>query len=364
MINQSILQHKNEVTDGKKIWYIAELLGFVMELDIETMRLKCLLKIPSFFQPVDYRGICYSGEELYVLPHNTDVLYIYNVNDKSLQSIKLMGRYQLMGGIERDGELYLYGCTSVVVKIQVQSKHIDYIGIDKDKLKIDVDSNAWFWTDSFARDNSIFLPIQNANLIIKIDKADKVSCVCLGQKQENWLCRNIGRKKDRYYAVHLEGEKDKTHIISKSFDLQGKLVGSKEYKIYGDCVSYQFVYASLTDYGWYILPYGMHGIYWSCFDRDNAEKIYEPKEELNVSSKTNGDFLCAINCEENLICAINQVLGKYVEIDITKNSVCEHKLYFDKASSQEALKERILDGTIVREAEGVIELSDLVETIL
>ena len=59
MINQYLLGHKNEVTDGKKIWYVAELSGFVMEVDLFSKELKCLWKIPNSAGLCSYLSLFY-----------------------------------------------------------------------------------------------------------------------------------------------------------------------------------------------------------------------------------------------------------------------------------------------------------------
>ena len=45
MINQYLLSHSGEVTDGEKIWYVAQLCGLIMEINLFSKELRCIWKI-------------------------------------------------------------------------------------------------------------------------------------------------------------------------------------------------------------------------------------------------------------------------------------------------------------------------------
>ncbi len=361
MIEQWVLQHKSEATDEKKIWYVAELFGFVIELDIESTVLKCLWKIPGFERPASYRGILYSNGELYVIPYYGKDLYIFNIEHKTHKVVRLKACYHLMGAIEREGSIYFYGCDSGIIKYTIADETVDYIDIDHILAGGSVKDGEYFWTESFLLDRKIFIPFQNSNIVLRIDNSDEISVIVLGRQKEKWLCRNIGKNEDKYYSIYLDKTDDCTKIVCRCFMENGELLSENVVQFDYDYINYPFVYAFLFRRDWFILPYGMHSYFKYNASTNEVAEVYKPQIDANLVSRINGDYLCSICNHNNSMVAINQVRPFLVEIDLLSGAIKERGIIIDKNEIISAIQ-KIFKERYIGEDE-MIQLSDFVEIL-
>ena len=90
MINQYLLSHSREVTDGEKIWYVAQLCGLIMEINLFSKELRCIWKIPNSPHACDYRSsLFYWDHKLYIFPYNQGGMYIYDLFTSKYEEIKV-----------------------------------------------------------------------------------------------------------------------------------------------------------------------------------------------------------------------------------------------------------------------------------
>lgn len=365
MIDYRILQHKTEVTDGKKIWYIAELLGILMELDISTHELKCLWRIPAYYKPVFYRGVFYYEKKLYIIPYCGEWMYVYDIVNGKSESISLVDDLELMACIKVGGFLYFYGFRPIVIKYNPILRSVKRIEFDHEMLGFHQSPKGWFWTEAFNQEGSLYLPVQNKNILVKLNWDDSVQSVILGNHMEDWLLRSIDVYDGGFYALHSNNEVKNLQVKSAKYGKNGSLEWEKK-EIFGDDYAiYPYVHAICALGKWLILPYGMKDVYLLGLNDGHLRRIYrfDATFSKEINQIKNGFFNCSTLLDGNVLYGINQISGEFVKIDLTTENVEVCSINWNRDASEKVMKDSIEDGCFVYEMDGLIGLEDFLDMI-
>ncbi len=320
MINQYLLGHKVEVTDGKSIWYVAELSGFVVEVNLFSKELKCIWKIPDSTEACSYRSLFYYAHKLYVIPYYKGAIYVYDLYTAKYEKIDVKQNLELMGCIKRKQFLYAFGRKAEILKYNLEDSTVTYIDIQSELEHLKEISPNWFWTQAFVLNECIYIPISNTNIIIVLDQHDKISVLYLGHEPEKWSLVNIQADNRRFHAIYCKGEKDDARTYISEYDLNGRL---RLKSIVDEKYSYQiypFVNAVWIGDKWICLPYGRNEIV--IRDKEYDEVLFEITNGIDfLNNIIQGLFCCSVWANDYMICSINQSVGSLICIDINDFSV-------------------------------------------
>ncbi len=338
MVNQTLLGHKTEVTDGRRIWYIAELCGFIMEIDLCTNTLKSIWSIPDFSDTCAYRLLFYFEDKLYIFPYTQRIIYVYDLKTSKYKAIKIENSLELMGCVKREQYIYVFGSKCTFIKYNVDDDSITYKDISLNKSGIKEIPSFWFWTDCFIEKNCIYAPISNSNLIIKIDSKDNVSDLYLGNLPQKWLLQKIKLCNDKFYATYCIGKINEVKTYIAEFDSNGMLISKRYVENNLPYRTYPYVYAELVNGKWLKLPYGRNQILLEDVESDTT--ICEIENGMNyLSDIMPGLFWCGVWIDEYTLCSVNQAMGSIIWIDTNEFTVECKDIKFDKISENQ-IKER------------------------
>lgn len=357
-MDSAVLHHTVETTDGTRVWYIAEKLGIVMEMDIQNVVLKSKWVIPDAGFQV-YRGLFYMNDKLYIIPFIGDVIYVLDIYSLDYKTINVKKDMKLLNGIERNGCIYFYGFTSTVLKIIPSSLDVEYIDICLDRKNVMGDSDTWFWTDSFIIDNNIFLPIQNKNSIIVINIHDEPKCMYMGEGLENWNSKNVNGFDGKLCVVYTKDFQEDI-FRHEEYDYNGCLIKSQI--IHHDFgVKNPFVSSIILNDRWIALPYNMLKILSVDVTEDALECLYSieqiPKDD------TNGFFSCYVNISKNKYLAIEQQNGKVIIVSVDSLNVEEHDMVLEQESINMIISRMASNRLIMNEKERGVVLKDYLKYI-
>lgn len=351
MINQNLLGHKIEVTDGERIWYIAELSGFLMEVDLCSKDLKCIWKIPNSVNACSYRTLFYCDNKLYIFPYYQKMMYVFDLETTEYRQIEVKVNPELMGCVKRDRFLYAYGSKSEIIKFNLEDNIVYYIDMQSqlcDSEKI----SCWFWINSFILDECIYIPVANTNMIMVLDSDDNVSCICLGDRLEKWVLENIQVDGGRYHTIFCKKGNDGIHTFIAEYDLNGNLISESGIEEKYAYQIYPFVNAVWSGERWICLPFGRNEILLQ--DKEHDEILYEISNGTGSLNDTiQGLFYCSVKTNDDTLCSISQPTGSLICINLRELSVNESKLelgeklqcFSEKAYQDAAMFHHIINET-------------------
>lgn len=314
MISQYLLGHKAEVTDGEKIWYIAEHIGFLMEVDLFSGKLRAIWKIPGSIDVCAYRVLFYYDHKLYIFPFYQELVYVYNLYTAKYEKIKVKKNLEVMGVVKRDFFLYAFGDKSEILKYNLENNTITYIDMQEYVCKLKGIPLNWFWTRAFVLDERIYIPVSNSNILIVLDRYDNVSSVCLGNELENWRLANIYADGERYHVICCMGEENNIRTYILEYDLNGRLLLKKHVVDRYFYQVYPFVNAIWNGHKWICLPYGRNEIFLR--DEEHDEILFEIDKGTDFFSDIiQGLFFCSVCVNGDMIFSINQSTGSLICID-------------------------------------------------
>lgn len=361
MIEHEVLQHQNEVSNGRKIWYIAELVGVVMELDIQSRVLSVLWPIPGFSGIASYRCLYYNNEYLYVIPYSTNKLYIYNIENKSYEIVMVKGSLRLMGGIQRGDYIYFYGWNSTILKMDIYSEKIEYIEIGRSNLdaNISLPFGFWFWNDAFLINSIIQIPIAGTNIIFCLDEKDYCFSICLGEKQKEWRNRVIYINNKGIYSLLSEEDNNKLVVKYGIYGLDGDLCCEKKVNIDEKYSLDSFTCSKFHDNEWILLPYNMEGAYRINIDKCFAKRIYRyvrDNQNLNV-----GFLLCSVSISDDWVISINQYDGTMIKVALGNKYFNVYDINYDRPSRIKMIESYCSCSRIINENTDLLKLSDYLD---
>lgn len=320
MISQYWLRHDAEVTDGKRIWYIAELSGFLMEVNLHFKELKIIWKIPNSVKSCSYRVLFYYNQKIYIFPYYQRTIYIYDLNTAEYEKIDVKKSLELMGIIKRDCFLYGFGNKSKILKFNLVDNTVVYIDMQEKLCDLEGIPLNWFWTKACIWNKCIYIPVSHSNILIALDQYDNVSSVSLGDKLEDWIMENIIVDNGQYHVIYCKEEKNNLSTYVSEYSLNGKLLRESKIEEKYSYQMYPFVDAIWTGNNWICLPYGRNKI---LLRGDIDEKIlFEIDNGTDfLSDIVQGLFHCSVRVNNNLICSINQSTGSFICITLNDLSV-------------------------------------------
>lgn len=326
MFNCLNLKHAVLASNGTKIWYVAELIGTLMEYDCKSCILKSIWDIPGNVGVASYRGIYYYNGELYILPFLMDRIYVYNPVSGAYDSFFVKNDLKIMSGIERNGILYFYGWKSVVIKMDTKSKEIKYIDVTRPNNQEGIETDDWFWTEAIQYNRTIFLPRSCNNSLVSIDENDETTTIALGDKKIEWRMRNLAIDNDLFRVLYLLDFGGEVKLFSSSYRINGEEIETNEIRInYEKKFKLPVFKACYIKDRWIILPYESRKVYLY----DNNEKRISATYELNSFEKkklrNSGRFLC-YSQNSNCLIAIDQQDESVIEIET--NGIVENGFSF------------------------------------
>lgn len=322
MINQYLLGHRMEVTDGQRIWYIADLSGFLMEIDLSSKELKAIWKISDSRNPCAYRSLFYDNHKLYIFPYYQRTIYIYDLSTSSYEEIEVAEGLALTGGIKRGRFLYAFGQQSKILKCNLENYAITYIDVQSELNDLKEFSSSWFWIRAFVLDGCIHIPILNTNIMVVLDQYDHVSRIYLGERAEKWMLVNIYVDSGRYSTIYCKGEENHFTTYIAKYGFNGKLIQESVVEEKYPYQTYPFVNAIWNKSKWICLPFGRNEILLR--DGKHDKLLFEIDKGINFTSSTiEGLFYCSVWINEDTLCSMNQSTGSLICInrnDLTVSS--------------------------------------------
>ena len=315
MIDQNFLGHKVEVTDGEKIWYVAELSGFVMEIDIDSKELKCIWKIPNSAGPCSYRTLFYYENKLYIFPYLQRIMYIYDVYTGEYREIETKKDPELMGCIKRGRFLYAFGDKPEILKLDLENDTVMYIDMRSKLGELEKNCSYWFWTKAFVLDECIYIPAAKTNIIVMLDQNDNVSVMCLGDQPEKWVLVNIQIENGRYHAIYAQGNIDDVRTYIAEYDLKGNLISESNIEEKYPYKIYPFLEAIWSGEKWICFPFGRNELLLR--DREHDEILFEIENGIEfLSNPGRGLFSCSVSVDGGTVYSLNQSTGSLVCIHL------------------------------------------------
>ena len=316
MINQYLPSHSGEVTDGEKIWDVAQLCGLIMEINLFSKELRCIWKIPNSPHTCDYRSsLFYWDHKLYIFPYNQGGMYIYDLFTSKYEEIKVKKELELMGVVKRNQFLYAYGAKSTILKYNLEKGTVTYIDVQSKLYKLKNIPQICFWTKSFVADGNIYIPVSGTNAMIILDQNDEVSLLTLGKKMEKWILQNIQMDNGRYCAIYGQGKINDISTYVSEYDLNGKLIWKSSIKENYSYQFYPFLDVILIGDKWLFLPFGRNEVL--IRDKTHEEILFVIENGIEFSSDIiQGLFYCNVWVNDHTVYSINQAAGSLICIDI------------------------------------------------
>ncbi len=365
VIKNYLVGHKVEVTDGKKIWYVAELSGLIMEVDIEVQKLKCIWKIPNSIGACAYRLLFYDKHKLYIFPYSQSDIYIYDLRTAEYAAIKVKNNPELMGCIKRGHFLYVFGNKAEIIKFDINERTVSYIDMQTKRLDFKTPSQNWFWTNSYILNEKIHIPLQNSNILIILDREDNVSSVCLGEKPEKRILDSIYLDYERYCTIYCKKEYDTLITYIAEYDLSGRLLKEKSVKEEYNYRIYPFLCSIWDRENWLCLPFGRNEILIRNTERDKMIFKIENGAE-NVDDVIQGLFYCSVRINDDMICSINQASKSLICVNL-KNWIINYsplKLEIDYCGlTEKGYRDAFQHGNVISEIKDLYDIKSFIDFI-
>ena len=366
MINQYLLSHKVEVTDGERIWYVAELSGFIMEVNLFSKELKCIWNIPNSRGECSYRTLFYCDHKLYVFPHFQETMYVYDLYTADFEKIAVKKSLELMGCVKRGQFLYAFGSKSEILKYNLKDGTVAYIDVQSELSDLENFTLYWFWTRAIVLDECICIPVSNSNIIVTLDPNDKISCMYLGDKPEKWILENIQASNGRYHVICCKGNRNDvgTSYIAE-YDLNGRLILESSVEEKYSYQIYPFVNAVWIGDKWICLPYGRKEMILR--DKEHDEILFEIDNGMELLNNIiEGQFTCSVWVNDHTVCSINQATESLIYIDLNALAVN----YTDLEANEElqrlhlaAYRDAIKFDKIIKETNQLYNLKNYIDYI-
>ncbi len=332
MINYNMLYNIEMVTNGEKIWFYAEKTGFVTEIDCSSGQMDCLFFVPNINN--ECRILCYSRGFLFLLPYNSDVIYIYDLCKKKLEKMILTdekNKCLCTGAVFFADELYIYGTTSLVYKYSFKKKGISSVLDMKEKavgFKALKENEDWFWGIPSIYNEKLYL-LMYRNGIIVIDKNENVSFLPLGTGTEEWV------KHDMYICddkIHVLCSDTQENVIMAIYDMKGRIIKKSNIKIDYQYSALPYLRTRFTDKGWLTFPYLDNTI--RCVNTESGEinSIYTCGESDKVMRRECYGATAVIGNDNSKIVTIDLENKLMLEIDAYTLDVCEKEIVFNEHS--------------------------------
>lgn len=365
MIKYTLLGHKSETTDGEKIWYIAEYSGLVMEIDLKTNCLKCIWKIPDFPLACAYRLIYYYEKKLFFFPFTQGSIYIYNLISADYSRVDVMCNGEYMTCIQREGYIYAFGAKKIILKICIEDYTVEYINIFLAQADASNLPSKMFWSKCFMKENIIYVPVQERNMVIVISHDDKISCVYLGENIEIWNIANIAVMNNKIYAIYGIGKANDIQVNISEYDLDGNMFSNRVAVDTYSYSTYQFIDAGFYNGKWIVMPFGRNQLLLQDIHCD--EILYEIDHGTDMLlPQILGLFWCSVWMDNNIYCSINQTCGEVYMINTCNYHVDNKKLLYEEITEKDQTRyfaDAMQINNFMSETEGGLDLKGYLQFI-
>lgn len=357
------LKHIYCTSNGEKAWYVAEMLSLVMEVNLATNSFKCLFEIPGDTPICTYRTVYYHKNKLYVIPYNSQILYIYDLDNNSIDQVNIGNgsNSYATGCISRNEYLYIFGATARICKYNTNTGIIKSIDVVPAEAGMNYSPAQWFWTEAFLSANDIYIPFCDAKELIKIDAYDNCSYIRLGN---GGTCEALSILQNEKgfrsiflldNCIHMEKYGENGGIEEQAIISSFPSLGEKLYS-----------HASFVNNGWLLLPYRSKSIFFISDGENKARMIYDLGiPEKRFEGHIGSAFNCISNTARGCLCAIDLVLGDMIVIT-EELKITDAKLEFSvEALNQlkELNRNKVLYGSHMIEESEVVGVADLIDFI-
>lgn len=348
MLDYDLMFHTGLVSNGERLWYYAEMLGCVIEVDPTTGQMDCLFSIPHFCNKNEsepqYRVMRYQDGNLYLLPYATNNMYIYEVKSKIITEVKLANnKCYCTGMIFRDGLVYIYGTSPCIYIYDLYRKNVSSVTIDPKALGMKHVPEKWFWIKPFIYKENICL-LLNSNSLIIIDKENRMSYQMLGKEYEIWALRHVCLDDDIIKILYSDSN---FRTKSAFFEIDGTLIQSCNVDLNKDWEEYPYLIAEFTKGKWFLFPFRSNLIQIIDSMSGRIEKVYNIPYCLNDKRKYFFGGSMIIN---NHVYAIDQVRGHLIKINVDDLEVQDIKLSLSKKGNEklvEVMKNRTFNENAI-----------------
>ncbi|WP_036608799.1 hypothetical protein [Oribacterium sp. P6A1] len=319
MFPNILFHHIKLVTNGTKVWYIAQPYSFLMELEIETMKLRCLGQIPGPVERIAYRGLVYHEDTLILLPYRSNNMYLYDLKEEIYRRLEIDcgNKPEFIGGTFLDEYLYIYSNTDdEVIRYDIKKEKV----ISKIKLSDYIsDVHISFWWDGEVVNDKLMLPCFGSNIIAELSNNGDVSLNVMGTTTEKWVenivcirdgkseCIRLGNEGDINVEEYYQSERvwKRTHIETWASNKKKN----------------PYCWSTLVDGKWFFIPQFRGNLFYVDTDKDEL-KYFHRFEMVDVKKYGIQNFLCGIKVAEKIL-TIDMNLGHLIEIDTESLSVKE-----------------------------------------
>ena len=367
MRDYNLLHHIGIETNGEKIWYIAEMIGCVIEVDIATGKSACICDIPGFTDEGSYRNLKYFNGKLYILPFKTDEMFIYDIDNSTMDKVILPDKnLHYVGALIDEGKMYLYGDSSFITVYGLAKNTTEMLELDPIKLGIGFTPSEWFWTSSLLCEHDKFFAMNGDNGMVKLDADDNISYIQMGESHHKWKSQNSVMVNMDFKVLYIN---ENNEVTSSTYEKDGRLKHQACIDFDTKWEVYPYVYAALSDMGWISFPFLTNGLELI----DENEGVTKRYYDLDISeadiNKDNGYlFGCGNKYSNDVIYAIDQMFGHLVIVDVSSNSIEKKELVFDEdgiKSIKDAFKHRLSeDNGIIQEKKTFADLNWFINDVL
>lgn len=364
MEKYSLFHHISVVTNSKKIWYYADLIGYIMEIDVVSGEMKCLFAIHENNNEPFCRNLFYHDGKLYMLPYASKIMYVYDLAmGKILNTVKFdsnVSACRFTGCIYRKGSLYLYGALPQICIYNIKEEKMHWKQLMFDELGMSYNPASWFWTESFQYKEDIFLLISGSNGLIKISNDDRFSYIPIGTNQQALILRDFDLIGDEIEELYLDKD---YNVLCRRYNRQGCIKNICELRVSYQWSIYPYSCAEHVKNQWILFPYKTNSIMIFDLKKESIERLYTIGNTIDIQGKYY--FGNSIKDGNNNIFAINQIDGTLVIVSADTMKVKEIPLYFSSESLNEfhsIIVDRVFEnnGTI-HEIDGLITLDVLIK---
>ena len=330
MIDYSLMYNVNMVTNGKLIWHFAEKTGFVMEIEIATGRMECLFYIPNLNN--EYRILSYCNNQLFVLPYNSNIMYVYDLDIREVTRVSLtmsIEKCLCTGCAFFNDELYIYGQTQYIYKYHTENKKVTSVldvKVQCEDKKIMMRENNWFWTKPVIYANKLFL-LMYRNGATVVDNEDGMIYLPLGNEDESWVLKEMSIDNDIINVLCTDSKSNTTY---RTYNLQGDELSCTKMEYNYQWVTLPYLRAEWNKRGWILFPYLDASIRYFDALSCTLTVLYT---SINTNTKHAREYFSAETITNNSgdhYWLIDLARGSLMGIDAVSLGIAEKKLYFDK----------------------------------
>ncbi len=370
-----LLKNSFSVFDDGYIWYIAEMSGLMMKVDIKNGIASCVAEIPGMISPYQYRSLHPYKDKIYIPPYKDCILLIYDKKDGHFDKVEFRRDLLLAGCVVNENNMYFFGGEGTVVKYNVISKDIKYITFNKKEVGLSEREYPlnWFWTTGFNYKGCIYLSVGNLNSFVVIEPDDTTKYLRLGNGDRKYSNSIVRLEDDVFHSILFLESKERLRFIIGKYQIDDGQFYEKETLLNYDYSEYPFIWAVRIRDKWISFPYRSRCF--SYLDNEKMEwKCFRTFDSSDFDFRDNMDvyFQNAMVFEDDLVIGINQHREELCYISLRDYSMTTNKISFEEEERLIRSTSRFINayhdnevrkGNILYESSNYFSLNDFIEQV-